>query len=119
MPTVQDIARDSGVGKLERHVFLCRGPKCCPHERAEGVWKFLKNRLKELGLAGPDRFVGRSKADCLRVCQDGPIALVYPEGAWYDRVDETKMERIIQGHCVGGRPLDDAFAVHPLTGSKT
>ncbi len=114
MPTVQDIARDLGVGKARHHIFLCRGPECCSHARAEHVWKFLKKRLKELGFAGPEKFVCRNKVDCLRVCQNGPIALVYPEGAWYHEVDETKMERIIQSHCVHGKSHHEAFAVHPL-----
>lgn len=110
-----EAARAFGVGGLKQHVFLCRGPDCCAAERGEAVWKYLKDRLKALGLSGRGGTVYRSKVDCLRICRDGPIAVVYPSGAWYHQVDEAKMERIIQSHCVRHEPpAADAFAVNPL-----
>ena len=72
-----------GLEKYRRHIFLCTDaddPKCCPREASLAAWDFLKKRLKELNLVGPQPLVFRSRANCLRVCLRGPIAVVYPEG---------------------------------------
>lgn len=104
-----------GVGKIKNHIFLCRGPHCCSTDRGEAVWKHLKDRLKALGLSGKNGSVYRSKVDCLRICQNGPICLVYPEGAWYHETDEAQIDQIIQNHCVEKKSLPDAFSINPLT----
>jgi (2Fe-2S) ferredoxin len=111
----KEAGHEMGIGGLRHHIFLCRGPDCCSTERGESVWKYLKDRLKALKLSGRGGSVYRSKVDCLRICQNGPICLVYPEGTWYSKVDEAKMERIIQRHCVeDGTLQEEAFAVNPL-----
>ena len=105
-----------GLAKIERHVFLCAEqtkPKCSPRELTSVSWAYLKKRVGDLGLQQGETVVYRSKVDCLRVCTQGPIAVVWPDGIWYRHATPEVLERILKEHVIGGQPVREYMIAGP------
>jgi len=100
-----------GVSSIRRHILLCSGPDCADPARGQVAWDYLKKRIAELHLDRQPTSVFRTRCNCLRICTQGPIAVVYPDGTWYHSADPPVIERILQEHVLQGRPVAENVLV--------
>jgi (2Fe-2S) ferredoxin len=105
-PSLESIAEKLGIGRYQRHVFLCTGPKCCTPETGLASWEALKQSLKDKGLQEGPNACYRTKVGCLRICTGGPTMVVYPEGTWYHGMTPDRIEEFVNRHLVEGRPVE-------------
>jgi (2Fe-2S) ferredoxin len=112
---LQTVAAKLGIGGYHRHVFLCTGPNCCTPEEGLKAWEVLKKTLKDEGLTSGDNACYRTKVGCLRVCTQGPTAVVYPEGTWYHGMTAERVPDFVEQHLKENRPIEgQIFARNPL-----
>lgn len=117
--SMDQIAEQLGIGKFDTHLFICIGPDCCSEEKGESAWKAVKKTVKALNPDLQNARIYRTKVGCLRLCKNGPIAVSYPEGRWYQGVTDDEVPDLIE-HIQSGsteaHPLE--FLANPLPAKK-
>ena len=99
-------AEKRGIPNAARHIFFCDGSGCCKDkDEAKAAAKKLTRASKE--SRGGENAFETTVVDCLNLCAQGPLAVVYPEGVWYAHVDEDAAEKIIEQHLQGGEVVEE------------
>ena len=112
-------AERRGVGSYERHILLCIGPDCCSERAGEAAWQQLKKRVAAINGSSDRWRIYRTKVGCLRICEDGPVAVVYPEGTWYAGLDRAGLDRVCDEHLAAGRIVEElAIGRNPLPAAE-
>ena len=96
---------------IQKHLLLCATPtkqKCFKGNEGEKAWQCLKKTIKkfENNPASKNIHILRSKADCLRICKNGPILLVWPDGIWYEKVSPERISEIFYSHIINDKPIE-------------
>jgi len=115
-----DILARHGGAAARQHVFLCTGDSCCSSEVGEAAWKALKDHLRALYPDLTQAEIYRTRVKCLRICTQGPIAVCYPEGRWFQGVTAEQVPGLV-AHIASGSPQAHPleFYRHPLPAPKT
>jgi (2Fe-2S) ferredoxin len=113
----RETAGKRGIGNYERHIFLCIGPDCCSEEEGQKAWGQLKKAAAKLNGSGESGRIYRTKVGCLRICEYGPTAVVYPEGTWYGGLTPENLDRVIEEDLANGHEVSDlVIGRNPLPG---
>ncbi|MEO8539296.1 MAG: (2Fe-2S) ferredoxin domain-containing protein [bacterium] len=108
----RETAEKRGIGQYERHILLCIGPDCCTPEEGQAAWGQLKKAAAKLNGSGDRGKLYRTKVGCLRICEFGPTAVVYPEGTWYGGLTPRNLERVIEEDLRNGQEVSDLVIGH-------
>ena len=95
------------IGAYRRHLLVCTGPRCTADGQAQALFDSLGSKFKAAGLDAGDLRVKRTRAACFAACRGGPILCVERDGTWYYGVTDAVMDRIVDEHLVGGRPVEE------------
>jgi (2Fe-2S) ferredoxin len=94
----------------KHHIFFCTNSrdsdrKSCNDCGAQSLQEHAKLTIKKLNLSGKGN-IRVNKAGCLDRCEEGPVAVVYPEGVWYTFVDTDDIDEICEKHLVNGQIVE-------------
>jgi (2Fe-2S) ferredoxin len=95
---------------FQKHIFFClnqrdNGADSCAKHNAQAVFDYTKKQVHAQGLSGQGQ-VRVNRAGCLGRCESGPVCVVYPEGRWYQYVDQSDIDEIIEQDLKQNKPVE-------------